>query len=82
MATLQIRDLDSVLYRRLLERAKQDHRSLAQQAAVILERALLENEGAKERRRELLARIASETSTPWPDGLPSPADLIREDRDR
>ena len=82
MPTLQVRDLDSAVYERLREEARREHRSLAQQAAVILERVLIEGDNPKRRRSALLKSIASATEMPWPDSLRDPADLIREDRDR
>ena len=82
MATLQIRDLDDEVYHLLKELAKTEHRSLAKQAAAILERAVSEGLGQRARRRGILDRIASEPALEWPESLESPADLIREDRDR
>ena len=40
MPALQIRDLPEATYRKLVERARREHRSLSQQATVLLERAL------------------------------------------
>lgn len=40
MATLNIKNLPDPLYARLKERAKQEHRSIAQEVTRILERAL------------------------------------------
>jgi len=44
MATLNIKNLSDRLYRRLKERAKREHRSVAQQVTHMLEQALEEPE--------------------------------------
>ena len=44
MATLNIKNFPAGLYRRLRERAKREHRSMAQEVTRILEQALTEPE--------------------------------------
>jgi plasmid stability protein len=44
MATLNVKNLSDALYRRLQERAKRQHRSVAQEVTHILEQALSEPE--------------------------------------
>jgi plasmid stability protein len=44
MATLNIKNLPDGLYRKLRERAKRQHRSVAQEVTYILEQALAERE--------------------------------------
>jgi plasmid stability protein len=44
MATLNVENLSDALYRRLQERAKRQHRSVAQEVTHILEQALSEPE--------------------------------------
>jgi len=83
MPSLQIRDVDPYLYELLRRAAQRAHRSLAQQAVVSLERALLPAAAAPgpTRRQAVLASLAAEDAV-WPDDLPDPVDLVREDRSR
>ena len=80
MAVLQIRDLPDHVYEKLKAEAAREHRSLAQQAVAVLERALSLEPSPKTRRerlvKELLARDVPQT--PKLD----PVTSIREDRDR
>ena len=46
MATLNIKNLSDALYRRLKERARREHRSVAQEVAHILTQALEEPESS------------------------------------
>ena len=81
MPTLQIRDLPEDIYERLAEQARREHRSLAQQATALLERGLGDPGRARVRRKALLERIAgSERSLPG--GIPTPEELLGEDRNR
>jgi hypothetical protein len=82
MATLQIRELGEEVYRALSERAREERRSLAQQAAITLERALLGSSGRRARRESLILEITEAGERAWPAGLPDAAALVREDRDR
>jgi antitoxin FitA len=80
MPTLQVRDLPEDVYIQLNYLAEKEHRSLTQEAIVLLKEAIASRIGNKERRRLLL-----ENRNPLGiDGnaLPDPVDLIREDRDR
>lgn len=81
MPTLQVRDLPEDVYRRLLDRAEAEHRSLAQETIVILRQALTNQQTPRIRRKRVLdslqtLQIGSTFS------FPNPEDLIREDRDR
>ena len=77
MPTLQVRDLPKELYDKLVASASAERRSIAQQAIVLLERAL-QMEEFKLRRAEVLNRLMSRPKLPEFD----PATLIREDRDQ
>jgi hypothetical protein len=81
MATLQVREVPTAVYGALAEASKQEHRSLAQQALVALERGLGLAEDPVKRRQRVLRTIAD---TPIGEGksLPDPVDLVREDRSR
>lgn len=81
MATLQIRDLPGDVYARLQNKARAEHRSMAQQAIVLLKEALSDRESSKNERKKVLSRIENR-SLEDTDNLPGSEDLIREDRDR
>jgi plasmid stability protein len=81
MPSLQVRDFPDALYRKLVDRARQEHRTIAQEATVLLSEALGVSPLPKERRRMLLQRL-SERPTYLPPTAPTPEMLIREDRDR
>jgi antitoxin FitA len=82
MPSLQIRDLPQDLYERLRQAAQLERRSLAQEATVLLYRALGLEPSGKLRRQEVIRRIRQTQAERWPESLPSPAELIREDRGR
>ena len=82
MPSLQVRELPTVLYGALQERAKQEHRSLAQQAVITLARGMDMTEDAADRRRALLARIKNGEVCPPKVDLPDAATLVNEDRTR
>jgi antitoxin FitA len=76
MPSLQIREMPDELYEALSRRARQERRSLAQQAVADLMR-LAELE-ARDRRIETVERLRHRRST----GVSDPVRLIREDRER
>lgn len=79
MPTLQVRDLPQEIYNQLNYLAKKEHRSLAQEAIVLLKEGIENRFVNQNRRRKLLESFESlgvDTS-----GLPTPEELIREDRD-
>lgn len=81
MASLQIRDMPEDLYESLKLRAEKDHRSLAQQALVLLSDALKAGASGSNRRMEAIEKIQSqkiETKSKEIDVV----ELIREDRRR
>jgi len=80
MPSLQIRDMPDDLYQALSFRARQEHRSLTQQAVTELRRVPALTAG--ERRKVVVARIRS--TLQQPDGAlsPLPEALVREDRER
>lgn len=81
MPSLQIRNLPDDLYQTLTFRAEQAHRSLAQEALETLRNAL-ENTGAA-RREQILEQIGQDIAAAGARKLSfSPAQLLREDRDR
>jgi plasmid stability protein len=80
MPSLQIRDLPDDVYQALAFRAKQEHRSLAQQA--VAERRRIPTLTAGERRRLVIARIRGTIPEPEIPLTPAPEELVREDRER
>jgi hypothetical protein len=80
MPTLQVRDLPQELYNKLSYLAEKEHRSLAQQTIVLLKEGVESRLDNQNRRRELLESFKGlgVDST----GLPSPVEMIREDRDK
>lgn len=81
MASLQVRELPENIYYSLLKRAKEEHRSLAQEAVVILSKGLDLSVSGKERREKLLSEIKNNRVDKSVKEF-KPADLLREDRDR
>lgn len=81
MATLQVREVPTAVYGVLAEAARHEHRSLAQQALITLERGLGLAEDPMERRQRVL-RAIGETKIPEGKSLPDPVELVREDRAR
>ncbi len=82
MRTLQIRGLPEGVYQRLQAEAERQHRSLSQQAAVLLTRALEVSEPPEQRRRRTLKKLAERPVLREAKDLPPPEHLVREDRDR
>jgi len=81
VALLQVRDFPDELYAILSMVAKRENRSITQETITLLQAALGQSGGRRERRKRTLADIAAlelgDTSA-----FPDPASLIREDRDR
>lgn len=82
MPSLQIRDLPDAIYRLLVERAREERRTLAQEATVLLSEALVASEPPKNRRGKVLAELSRERRRINFAKMPTPEQLIREDRDR
>ena len=81
VATLQILDLPDPLHQLLQQRARQNHRSLRQQALSDLQQACGGN--PRERRRQALADLDALVNEQGRRRFdPSPEDLIRQDRSR
>ena len=81
MALLQVRSFPDTEYEALKEYAKREHRSVSQQVIVIIKNALEEQELFEIQKQKLHVRMLREQTTSM-DDFPSPADLIREDRER
>lgn len=83
MPSLQVRDLPDHIYRKLVDEAEREHRSLAQQAIAVLAKGLGINEDPRERRRKVLERIRN-NPIKWKGGRDTDDIVagIREDRER
>ncbi len=81
MPSLQVRELPEDLYYRLQARAEAEHRSLAQETIVLLRTALGVPESRKAERQAILRR-ARDRKLNFPADVPSPAEVVREDRQR
>lgn len=81
MATLQVREVPASVYGALTEASKQEHRSLAQQVLVTLERGLGMAE-APMKRRQRVVRAVAENPIKGAEKLPDPVEMVREDRAR
>lgn len=79
MPTLQVRDLPEDIYRKLSYFAEKEHRSLAQEAIVLLRDGLENKLSNKGRRKKLLEDFKGLGIDN--QNLPDPAELIRDDRD-
>jgi plasmid stability protein len=82
MPSLQVRDLPESIHLRLAERARREHRTISQEATVLLARALEVSLGNVERRRSVLEGLKAEPLTAAPALLKPPEELVREDRER
>lgn len=81
MPALQIRDFPADLHHQLAARAKQERRTIAQQATVLLSEALAVA-SAQDRRRGILTEARRSRKKFDFSRIPTPEELIREDRDR
>jgi plasmid stability protein len=79
MPILQVRDLPQEIYNKLNYLAEKEHRSLAQETIVLLKEGIdkrLDNQSRRKKLIESFTGLNIDMS-----GLPTPAELIREDRD-
>ena len=83
MPSLQVRELPDNIYRLLQEKAATEHRSLAQEAIVVLAKGLETSTSNKNRRKRLLAAIMN---APCNHGQKNSdidhLSLLKEDRER
>ena len=83
MASLQVRELPENIYYLLKRRAEAEHRSIAQEAIVLLAKELDTSIAPKERRTRLLQKIEEEAKLNSGTAAKlDPVELIREDRRR
>ena len=83
MASLHIRKLPENIYFLLKQRAEAEHRSIAQEAIVLLAKGLDTSIAPKERRARLSQKIKEEDELKSGTAAKlNPVELIREDRKR
>ena len=83
MASLQVRELPENIYSLLKQRAEAEHRSIGQEAIVLLAKGLDTSIAPKERRTRLLQKIEEEAELNSETlAKLDPVELIREDRRR
>ncbi|MFP4378396.1 MAG: FitA-like ribbon-helix-helix domain-containing protein [Spirochaetales bacterium] len=80
MPTLQVRDLPDEIYSQLSYLAEKEHRSLTQEAIVLLQMGIESKLGNKNRRRAAVQSLSA-LGIEGKD-LPDPVQLVREDRSR
>ena len=82
MPLLQVRDCPDNVYQTLVRNAKSENRSIAQQTIVILKKNFdMQLHSAAIRRQQAIA-MTEEWHITLPKNARSPAELVREDRDR
>jgi len=82
MASLQVRDLPVQLYEKLKKKAKDKHRSLAQQAVITLTKGLEASPDPKSIRTNILDSLSSDNRINKQYNISDPVAMIREDRER
>jgi plasmid stability protein len=82
MPALQIRDLPASVHRQLVERARRERRTIAQQATVLLTEALAVSPSPRERRRAVLAELSHSHKRLDFSRIATPEEIIRGDRNR
>ena len=82
MPSLQVRELPDNIYHLLQERAQTKHRSLAQEAIVVLAKGLETSTTNKQRRQQVLAKIAATAAVSTEANAVDPLIWIHEGRDR
>lgn len=83
MALLQVRDCPAQLYGMLAQKAEEENRSITQQTIYLLTRVLAEDSktlAAKSNRKKALNAISC-LNLHLPEDTPSPAELLRADRE-
>jgi plasmid stability protein len=82
MPSLQVRELPDSIYKKLSELAHKEHRSIVQQAVMLLAKGLNVEESPKSRRRQILDEIKAQSDELKKYRLKDPGKIIREERER
>ena len=82
MPSLQVRELPDSIYKKLSELAHKQHRSIVQQAVMLLAKGLNVEVSPEARRRQILDEIKAQSDELKKYSLKDPAKIIREERER
>jgi plasmid stability protein len=82
MPSLQVRELPDPIYKKLSELAHKEHRSIVQQAVMLLAKGLNVEGSRKARRQQILDEIKAQSDELKKYILKDPAKIIREERER
>ena len=82
MASLQVRELPDQIYNKLIRTAKNEHRSIAQQAIYLLGNALDISKNIKEKRQCIINEIKERSVELKKFNLSNPTEMLKEDRRR
>lgn len=82
MPSLQVRELPDSIYKKLSELAQKEHRSIAQQAIMLLAKSLKVDISPETRRKQILNEIKAQSGELKKYNLTDPVKIIREERER
>ncbi|MGD2085056.1 MAG: hypothetical protein PVH61_02635 [Candidatus Aminicenantes bacterium] len=82
MPSLQVRELPDSIYRKLSELAHKEHRSIVQQAVMLLAKSLDVEISPGARRKQILDEIKAQSEELKKYSLKDPVQIIREERER
>jgi hypothetical protein len=82
MPSLQVRELPDSIYRKLSELAHKEHRSIVQQAVMLLAKSLDVDVSPEARRKKILDEIKAQSGELKKYTLKDPVQIIREERER
>jgi hypothetical protein len=82
MPSLQVRNVPEHIYKRIVQLAELERRSIAQETLSLLENALGIDSSYKKQREKLIDCILKENENNYSNESVDPVKLIREDRER
>jgi hypothetical protein len=82
MPLLQVRNVPEHIYKRIVQLAEMERRSIAQETLSLLENALGINNSYKTHREKLIDCILKENENSYLNETLDPVQLVREDRER
>ena len=82
MPSLQVKELPDSIYRKLSELAHKEHRSISQQAVMLLAKSLNVDVSNQTRRQKIWDEIKSQSGELRGYNLKDPVTIIREERER
>ncbi len=82
MPSLQVRELPDSIYRKLSQLAHKEHRSIVQQAVILLAKSLDVEVSPEAGRKQILDEIKAQSGQLKKYNLKDPVQIIREERER